>query len=208
MGRLGVIKTFVIVAAFAATYFVFQGPRNDITNHPSSNTGVVVFGDSLVAGVGSARGGGFVRMLSEELGLPIVNLGVSGDTTKDALKRVYEVARRKPAITIVLLGGNDFLNRVPEAETLENLAGIIESIHNSGSAIILVGLQSGVLDNGYKELFQSLSDQYKTAYVPDILNGIFGNTELMSDSLHPNDAGYRVMTERIRPVLQKLLYKN
>ena len=192
-------KIAITALALVAIFLLFTWFRGEeITNFPSANSGVVAFGDSLTYGVGSAQGGGFVSMLSTELSIPITNLSMSGDTTADALKRVGDVAKRKPAITILLLGGNDFLLRVTEKETFDNLRKIIEAIHASGSAVILVGLGSQL---------ESLSDEYNTAYVPDILDGIYGNSKLMSDSLHPNDAGYKIMAERIKPVLQKLLLK-
>ena len=120
---VAVVLIFVYVVGFK---------EEEITNSPSTNSGVVAFGDSLVEGVGSARGGGFVRMLSEDFDLAITNLGRSGDTTGDALGRIDQLANIRPAVTIVLLGGNDYLRRVERGKTLANLDTIIEVIHGSG----------------------------------------------------------------------------
>lgn len=140
---------------------------------------VVAFGDSLVYGTGSSAGGGFVALVSRELGVPIENLGVPGNTTLDALKRLDEVITRNPDIVIVLLGGNDVLRGMPAAETARNLELIVDTLENSGSEVLLLDL--------------------------GILEGIWGNPAMMSDNLHPNDRGYRLMAERVAPSLKILL---
>ncbi|MEK7135198.1 MAG: GDSL-type esterase/lipase family protein [Patescibacteria group bacterium] len=192
----------VLVVILVAYFVVVESQK--ITNQDSENVGVVAFGDSLVAGVGSVQGGGFVKTLSADLDLPITNLGRSGDTTALALARVGEVALMKPALTIVLLGGNDYLQGVPESETKANLGKIIEALHASGSAVVLVGIESGVPGTRHRAIFETLSEEYKTAYVPNILDGIYGHQEFMSDNLHPNDKGYRFMAERIKSTLASI----
>jgi len=193
----------VLVIALAAYLMLAESQR--ITNQDSENSGVVAFGDSLVEGVGSSKGGGFVKMLSTDLRSPIQNLGKSGDTTAMALARVEEVALMKPAVTIVLLGGNDYLRGIPEAETRANLAKVIEALHASGSAVVLVGIEMNLVGTRHRALFEGLRQEYKTAYVPDVLDGIYGNQTLMADSLHPNDAGYQLMAKRVGLVLKPLL---
>lgn len=192
----------VLVVALVASFVVVESQK--ITNQDSKNGGVVAFGDSLVEGVGSTRGGGFVKMLSSDLHIPIPNLGKSGDTTAMALARVEEVVRMKPAVTIVLLGGNDYLQGLPETETRENLRKIIEALHASGSAVVLVGIELNFISARHRALFEDLSKEYQTAYVPDILDGIYGHKEFMFDNLHPNDKGYRLMAERIEPILSSI----
>ncbi len=188
------------LAVLVLAFFWFSDSKEKIKNFPSTNTGIVAFGDSLTYGVGSTQSGGFVSLLSRELGVPIENMGVSGETTADALKRVSSVVERKPAVTLILLGGNDFLQRVSEEKTVANLSKIIEEIHASGSAVVLLGLRDSV--------YKPLSENYETAYVSDVLEGIYGNPQMMSsDGIHPNDAGYKLMSERVRPVLESLLTK-
>lgn len=188
----------------AALYFA-SGSSQAVTNYPSKNSGVVVFGDSLVEGVGATQKGGFVTQLSKELGLPIANLGIRGDTTLTALSRVNQIKQIKPALTVVLLGGNDFLQRVSEEETRANLETLIKAIHESGSAVLLIGIEAVVPGALHGQFFKELAQEFGTAYVPDILGGIFGKPSLMSDGLHPNDAGYRIMADKIKPVLRELV---
>ena len=195
----------VAVAVIAVGFYLSFKPQVRVTNYPSIGTDIIAFGDSLTFGVGSTRGGGFVRMLSEDLNTHIINLGVSGETTGGALSRLGQISKYKPKVIILFLGGNDFLSHVPEAETFSNLDRIIEAIEQTGAVVLLVGIEDGPIGNNHKKLFKELAEKRGTAYVPDILGGIFGHSQLMSDSLHPNDEGYRIMADRIKPVLEKLL---
>jgi len=194
----------ILIALFITVYLVYK-TQTKITNYPSSGTDIIAFGDSLVLGVGSTRGGGFVKMLSEDLNIPIINLGISGDTTQKALDRIWQISKYKPKVVILLLGGNDFLQRLSKRETFNNLNKIIETIQKAGSMVLLVGIEGHIIGNEDREFFDYLAEKQGTAYVPDILAGIFGRPELMFDTLHPNDKGYRIVADRIKPVLKKLL---
>ncbi|MCA9356755.1 hypothetical protein H6784_06015 [Candidatus Nomurabacteria bacterium] len=182
--------------------FTFSGSSKIITNYPSLNTTVVAFGDSLVEGVGSTAGNDFVSELSRQINTPIVNLGNRGDSTRDALTRLDVVLKKKPKVVLLLLGGNDYLQKIPPEETFSNLGKIIESIHETGSIVILLGVRGGLLKDNFENNFESLADKYGTAYVPDVLDGLFGHADLMSDSVHPNDKGYKIIADKIYPVLK------
>ncbi len=172
---------------------------------PTSGQSIVAFGDSLVAGRGASAGRDFVAVLSHRLGEPIINAGRSGDTTSSALARVErDVLSRNPRIVIVVLGGNDFLRRVPQQETWANLATIVERIRRRGAAVIIVGIGVGLFSDAYGAGFDALARQTSAALVPDVLDGIIGRAELMSDAIHPNDRGYALMADRIEPALRAL----
>jgi len=186
-------------------YFIFFSGEPVVTNVPSSGTSIVAFGDSLVEGVGANKGNDFVSILSRQINEPIVNLGRSGNTTRDAITRIDEVLEQDPKVVLLLFGGNDFLQQIPAAETFKNLEQIIQTIHQSGSAVLLLGVRGGILRDNFKGEFAALTKKHHTAYVSDVLDGLLGNQQLMSDSIHPNDAGYQVMADRVQPELEALL---
>lgn len=193
-----------VIAISVGLYFWF-GSQYEIKNIESEGSDVIAFGDSLVAGVGSESGGGFVSMLSSDLGVSIINLGISGNTTRDGLNRVDEISNFNPKVVIVLLGGNDFLRKVPEEEIFSNLEKIIIHIQERGSAVVLLGVRSGILSNRYDTAFEDLAERLGAAYVPDVLDDVFGVPELMHDTLHPNDLGYRIIASKVRPVLEEII---
>lgn len=186
-------------------YFIFFSASPAVTNVPSDGVNIVAFGDSLVEGVGASKGNDFVSILSRQIDEPIVNLGRSGDTTRDALVRIDDVLEQDPKVVLVLLGGNDYLQQIPEAETFVNLEQIIQTIHQSGSAVLLLGVRGGILRDNFKGEFAALAEKHRTAYVSDVLDGLFGNRQLMADTVHPNGAGYQVMADRVQPELEAIL---
>ena len=199
---VGVLITVVVV------FILFRGDSNslkNIKNYPSLGTNIMAFGDSLVQGIGSSGGGGFVSILSRQLGLPIENLGRGGDTTATALTRLDEVTKRDPKIVLILLGGNDYIRRISKEETFSNLGMIISSIQDRGAIVILLGVRGGVLKDNYKNDFKELAKKYKTAYIPNVLDGLIGSPNLMSDTIHPNNEGYQIIADRIYPVIKSLL---
>lgn len=191
----------ILVGAF---YFIFGGSTK-IKNYPTGSGPIVAFGDSLVFGVGSTPGKDFVSLLSAQIGEPIVNLGVSGNTTAQGLARISEVTDLKPRLTLVLLGGNDFLRRVDREETFANLRTIIAQIQASGSAVILLGVRGGLLIDSVDGLYEDLAEETGSAYVSNVLDGLFGDMRYMSDAIHPNDVGYAKVAEKVYPVLIKYI---
>jgi acyl-CoA thioesterase-1 len=173
---------------------------------PTAGTTVIAFGDSLVEGRGATAGHDFVSVLESRLGVSILNAGRSGDTTRSARIRFErDVLARDPRLVIVLLGGNDFLRRLPIDETFDNLSAIVTGIRRRGAAVVLVGVSVGLLSDPYAPRYQELADGTSAALVPDILSGIFGRSSLMADPIHPNDDGYEIIADRLEPVLRDLL---
>ncbi len=209
---------FAILLLMPLAYFAFRDDVK-ITNYPPRNQKVVAFGDSLIEGVGSSPGNDFVSVVGRSIGVEIVNKGKGGDTTESALVRVGDVLAEESGIVILLLGGNDALRRGAVAskrltrhdpagskkETFENLSTIIERFQGAGAVVVLLGVRGGILSDGYEEDYQALSKKYNTAYVSDVLDGLIGNAKYMYDGIHPNDAGYTIIADRVAPVLQKLL---
>lgn len=182
------------------------GEQYPLTNFPPPGTRVVAFGDSLTAGVGASDPEfGYIGRLEERLHISIANKGVSGDTTASALARIDEVIATHPDITIVLLGGNDIIARTPRETTFANLKAIIAQLQKSGSFVIVIGV-NGLLGDAYSDDFAALARETGSFLVPDVLDGILGETSLMSDQVHPNDAGYLKMADRIAPMLVQALY--
>ena len=178
------------------------------TGRQETPTGpILLFGDSLAEGVGASRGKDIASQLSLTLNEPVLNYGVAGDTTAGALLRVDQVITEKPRLTLIILGGNDFLRKIPREETADNLERIITKFQAEGAIVLLLGVRSGIISGGSDDFYEAIAKKTGAAYEEDILKGIFGNTALMSDAIHPNDAGYTKIAERLLPVIEDLLDK-
>ncbi len=197
VGLLAVVGMFFLLHRMKGTA--------SITNYPSQGTDIVAFGDSLVVGYGAVKEKDFVTLLSQKIGQPIVNLGVNGDTTQKGIDRLKELDKYNPKVVIVLLGGNDALQRVSAEETFANLRTIIADIHKRGAIVLLLGVRGGLVNSTFDTEFEKLTDETGVAFVPDVLDGLFGKSQYMADGIHPNDAGNAIIAERVYPVLSELL---
>lgn len=200
---IGIAATVLLV--LGGGYFFFGRGETKIVNYPSQGTDIVAFGDSLVFGEGASRGHDFVSLLSQSIGQPISNLGVPGDTTAQGLARIHELDTYHPKVVLLLLGGNDAIHKIPKEQVFQHLANILVELQKRGAIVLLLGVRGAVFSDPYASEFQKLADTYGAAYVPDVLDGLFGNPTYMSDEVHPNDAGYARIAARVEPVLKKLL---
>lgn len=195
----------LVVAAFLLGLWYFRAGHTPAAK-PTAGTQVIAFGDSLVQGVGASAGHDFVSVLSDRLGVRILNAGRSGDTSASALARIDQaVLQRNPRVVIVLLGGNDFLRQVPRDDTFDNLQTIVTRIRERGAAVVLVGVSLGLVRDNYGSQYEALAQQTGAAFVPDVLDGIYGHADRMSDQIHPNDRGYALVAERIEPAVRGLI---
>jgi len=202
-------KIWIIVAGvFVLLGILYFFSRSEvIVNYPSNGTDIIAFGDSLIEGVGSSseNEGGFVTILSRKIGQPIINLGNSGDTTADGLARINQLNDYNPKVVLLLLGGNDYLKRIPSEETFKNLSLIIQDIEERGAIVLLLGVRGGLLGDSFDSEFEKLRDAHQTAFVSNVLDGLLANPQYMSDIIHPNDLGYQKIADRIYPVVAPLL---
>lgn len=198
---------FTIFAFLGALLFGCSGDRfDDLRNIRSPGEAIVCFGDSLTEGVGAGFGEDYPAVLSRELGRPVINAGRRGDTTARALERVSDaVLSKNPRLVVVLLGGNDFLQRLARQDTRKSLEEIIQRVQASGAMVAVVGMRLGLFTDEYASLFEETARQAGELYIPGVMKGILSDAKLRSDPIHPNSAGYRLLAERIGEKIKPLL---
>lgn len=184
----------IVITALLITIFEFVTPDSyPIRNEMPRGETIVCFGDSLTQGVGASKNLDYPAQLSKLLQQPIHNLGVSGNTTSQALARINDVLDLNPKFVLITLGGNDLKNGVNKKIAFQNLKKIIETIQNQGALVILGGIKVPFLDKGFSEAYKKVAKDTGVILIPNVLDGLFGNVDLMSDSIHPNDKGYTIM---------------
>ena len=116
--------------AFVALAACTRDNRWKITNAYPQGVALVAFGDSLTSGYQMGAGESYPEQLSARIGRPILNRGVSGDSTAEGLARLErDVLGESPRIVIVGLGANDMLRRQPIDPAFANLRAIVDRIH-------------------------------------------------------------------------------
>jgi acyl-CoA thioesterase I len=203
-------RTLMLVGLVGVTLLLIWllRPERQFTNYPPRATGPwVAFGDSLTEGYGATPGNDYPTLLGRRLGVSISNLGASGETTSDGLKRVEEVTRLQPRVVLLCFGGNDSLNGEPASRTFGNLGQIIDRLQSEGSFVVLIGIRSASLRDKNQAHFAKLAREKEVLYVPDMLKGLAFKPVYMADAIHPNDAGYARIADRLEKVLKPMLPK-
>lgn len=177
---------------------------------------IVAFGDSLTAGFGADPGKSYPEFLQQELDrrgyhYRVVNAGISGETTTDALARLGTVTALKPAVVIVEFGGNDGLRGLPVATTRANLEQIVAGLKQSGATVLLAGMAlppnyGPDYIRDFERVYTDLAKKEKVALIPFLLAGVAGTTQYMQqDGLHPTAEGNRLVAATVRHYLEPLL---
>jgi lysophospholipase L1-like esterase len=171
-----------------------------ITNAYPSGANVIAFGDSLTEGYRVGPGEGWPEQLSAIVGRPILNRGVSGNTTGDALARLErDVLAQDPRVVLVCLGGNDMLRRMPADQQFDNLRTIVRRIQDKGALVVLIGTEGFKILRrvDYGDRYEALARETGAVYVPDLMKGVLADPGLMTDQIHPNARGYAKIARRI-----------
>jgi acyl-CoA thioesterase-1 len=177
---------------------------------------IICFGDSLTAGYGADPGESFPDDLQKLLNANdypyrVVNEGVSGNTTKDAVQRLARVVAAHPEVVLVELGGNDGLRGLPLEQTKQNIASIIDQLQTAHAKVALAGI---TLPPSYgpdyiakfNAIFPALARQYKVPYIPFLLQDVYGKSgDMQDDGIHATDAGNRQVAENVAKLIAPLL---
>jgi acyl-CoA thioesterase-1 len=177
---------------------------------------IVFLGDSLTAGLGLPPAAAYPSLLQQRLnehGLKyaVVNAGVSGDTSADALSRMDWALEGDVRVLIVALGGNDGLRGLPVQQLQENLAHIIERAQARGITVVLAGMEAPPNYGrdyivSFHKVYPALAQHYHVALVPFLLQNVAGIESLnQRDGIHPTAAGARIVADNVWAVLEPLV---
>ncbi len=196
------LRNILIILALLLTgvsaYWLWPSKdTSSIHNVPMTVSRIVCFGDSLTYGYGASEHNDYPSRLEEMTGIETINAGVSGNTTTDGLARLEnDVLGHNPDVVLITLGGNDLKNRIDVTTAQANLVTIIEKIQATGAMVILGGIEIPLYGKNYTKMYQTVAQETGSVLIPNILEGLIGHPDLMTDSIHPNDQGYAIMAER------------
>ena len=190
------------------------------TTSAAATATILIVGDSLSAEYGLKRGTGWVPLLEKQLGVEkssakVVNASISGDTTSGGRSRLAALlARHKPAVVVLELGGNDALRGLPLDMTEQNLSAMTQAAKKAGAKVLLVGMQvppnyGSAYAASFTGLFPKIAKAEKVALVPFFLKGIADTSDatalFQADRIHPNAQAQPKMLANVWPELKKLL---
>ncbi|NRA46135.1 MAG: arylesterase [Oligoflexales bacterium] len=179
---------------------------------------IIFLGDSITAGYGVAKSRAYPALLAAKLkeeklnSYKVINGGISGSTTASGLSRLKWQLKGKPRFIIIALGANDGLRGTQVDKTKENLEEIIELAKSHQLKILLAGMMMPPnygkhYTKEFAAIFPDLAEKHKISLMPFLLDGVAGEAKLnQSDGIHPNEAGHKVIAEKMWPHLKKLLH--
>ena len=184
---------------------------------PAQAGTVLVWGDSLSAGFGLARGQGWAWLLEQKLASTkptqnVVNGSVSGETTAGGLTRLpAALATHKPDVVILELGANDGLRGLSPQTMEKNLESMVDASQKAGARVLLVGMRMPPnygpdYTRRYEEAFAGLARRRKLAFVPFLMEGFADKPELFQqDGIHPAPQAQGIMLDTVFKGLKPLL---
>lgn len=174
-------------------------------NADNGRVNIVAFGDSLTDGYGTTRETAFPAVLQELAGRPVINLGGGGDTARMGADRKEEIAKYDPFMVLIQFSGNDFLRKRPLSETRAATEEIVDYVQSLGAIAVIVDTGGFNEIKPYTKMLQEIAARKKAVFVPGMLDGIADKPDLMSDQIHPNAEGYRLVGEKIFQALKDFL---
>lgn len=195
------ILAFILLLILFSTVFLITNRQN----MNSSSKPIVFFGNSITAGQGAGAGEDFPSLIGKKLNVPVINAGVSGDTSGDALLRINkDVISKNPSIVVIELGGNDLLQGISSDVTKRNMDLILSKIKPTGAKIVILGVHIILFGVKYEATWQEIAQKNNAIYVPNILEGVMIDNSFKFDDIHPNANGYQKIADKLIPVIKAL----
>ncbi len=193
--RRQLLRLFTAVTAAALTASCSRSrPRAEPV---AAGATVLALGDSLTFGTGATSDTAYPAVLAQLTGWRIVNAGVPGDTAAQALECLPVLLQEHaPALVLIGIGGNDFLRRLPEADTRAHVRSACELVRAAGAQVLLLAIPrpsvaaafTGSLNDHplYGEIAQALKLPLHRQGWAEVL----ADEGLRSDQIHANAKGY------------------
>lgn len=179
---------------------------------------ILAFGDSLVAGYGLSVADSFPAQLQRRLcehfeGAQVINAGVSGNTSADALRRLPAVLSRltaRPDLAIVQIGANDVLRGLSPARTKAALDAILAELGRCGIPVLLTTLEPPAFlrarTGAFMGIHADVAARHGAAIAPFFPDGILGHPAMvLADRVHPNAQAIGTVISHLLPVITQAL---
>ena len=176
-----------------------------------TGTKVLALGDSLTAPHGVQPQEAWPTLLGQKTGWQVINGGVSGNTSADALARLPALLEEhQPQLVLVTLGGNDMLRKLPPDQTVANIGRMLDMARNKGAKVVLLATPkpslAGAVFNSLSppDFYAEIAKDKKVPLIEEAIPKVLSDTNLKGDQIHPNAAGHAKLGELIHADLKKI----
>jgi lysophospholipase L1-like esterase len=171
---------------------------------------VLALGDSLTYGTGATAETAYPAVLAGLTGWQVVNAGVPGHVSAQALERAPALlAEHRPALVLLGIGGNDFLRRMDEAQTEQNLRSLVEGARAGGAQALLIAVPRptvaarlvGALED--HPMYERVADALRVPLHANGWSEVLADEALRADAIHANAQGYAAFARGLAETLRK-----
>ena len=207
-----VIFVFIMLRVNKNKYFFFLsvfiliisgcGEKTSSLSSLSNDSVILAFGDSLTYGYNVSKTESYPVVLEILTGLKVINAGISGEISKQGLKRLPNVLDEyHPQLMILCHGGNDLLRKMDMKDMESNIRSMIQLSLDRGIPVILLGVPKPGLFLSSFDIYEKIATSMGIIFIKDLIPNILGDKSLKSDSMHPNKEGYYFMAEEVYKIL-------
>lgn len=174
-----------------------------VFNKLSQEAIILAFGDSLTYGSGASKGANYPSVLSVLSTHTVINAGIPGEISSKGFSRLPALLdKHQPELLILIHGGNDMLRKIPQQQTSDNLKQMINEAKQRNIKVVMLGVPKfNLFLLSSSEIYQQVAEEYNVPIDLESLPHILSDNALKSDTIHPNDQGYRLMAENIYELL-------
>ena len=197
--RMALPALLLLLAAAACS------ERPKIAASLPAETVVVALGDSLTYGTGATAEASYPATLASMTGWHVINAGVPGETAAQGCARLPSlVDEHRPRLVIALLGGNDFLRRLPDAGIASALAQCARDARARDVELVLLTVpRLGWSGLSNADVYERVATEQRLLLVDAGLAELLRQPAMRADNVHLNGAGYREMASRIAGKLRE-----
>jgi lysophospholipase L1-like esterase len=195
---------------------------------------VVTLGDSITYGYGTgvtlqpygpAPAGSYPWDMQRDLGIPVVNAGVSGTMAREVLDPSTQPGITRPAalqlpallalhprLMVVGYGSNEAMNGLTVEQAGADLDALLGRIAAAHVPLVIVGThvdcavcsaEVEAFGANWDAVLTALASTYHAGLVLDVEQGL--TPAEMTDFIHPDAAGYAVVAQRVGAAVQSRL---
>ncbi|MFC1934583.1 GDSL-type esterase/lipase family protein [Chloroflexota bacterium] len=175
---------------------------------------IIFFGDSITKG-GAPVFERFFKEKYADIKTEIINAGVSGETSRDGLKRIASLTNESPQVIVIGFGMNDWRKGVSKEEFESNIRQMIDKFEEINARVILTtispcyeGIWKGtnktvdeyncIIRNVAREKRIKVAD-VNSLWKREIKPVIRG----LRDAIHPNAKGYTIYCKALLRVVPR-----
>lgn len=168
---------------------------------------IAAIGDSITYGYPCAQEESWFNAAAVQCAIAYVNRGVNGDTTAGMLSRFARDVLQENATHVIIMGGtNDACFKIEASKVISNIQAMVQMALEKG-IVPVIGLpipcnvagQEKLLGQ-YREKMRQYAGEHNIVAIDFHAalvkqGGVRIKTGLHCDAVHPNAAGYKVMTD-------------